>query len=1114
MFDLRSIVETVVCGGVRPGFRFRSCTGLVLACLLGCGLGVEARAQDGGGEVTIPDEGLRCAIIEALGKAPDEAVTRDELAALAELSSSCDPTVVDLAGLEHATGLELLELPGNAVSDLAPLSDLTALGVLVLADNAIVDLAPLSGLDALQSLDLSGNRIADIGPLAALTDLRWLVLKDNAISDIGPLSDLTALGTLDLSDNRVADLAPLAELTELTWLRLNNNVISDLAPVSDLTALGTLNLSNNRILDLAPLAPLTELTLLDLDYNAILDIGPLSGLTALGSLNLENNRITDIRPLAALTGLNWLSLSANAVPDVGPLADLTGLEALYLDENAITEIEPLSALTDLSWLSLADNAITDIGPLASLTGLTQLFLPHNAIEDIGPLASLAALRGLNLGHNSIADIEPLAGLDALEALTLSDNSFLQIAPLADLTALARLDLRNNSIVDVEPLAGLATLDVLYLGGNSIRDVEPLSDLTGLTWLLLEDNAIENVEPLSGLTGLTGLDLGENAITDIGVLEGLAGLAWLILYDNAIEDIEPLSGLQQLKTLDIGANAIGDLEPLSGLTALQTLRVSLNSIENLEPLEGLSGLTWLNVYGNAIDDLEPLSGLTGLQRVFTGNNPLNAASVSGHLQDLREAGTTVHWDWEHDGREVVWFVPSARDPARQGFVRLINDSDEAGDVSIVAIDDLGRRRDPITLAIGANEAVHFNSNDLESGNPGKGLSGGTGPGDGDWRLEIDSDLAFTALSYMRTADGFLTALHDVVPVAGNGYRIVTFNPGSNLNQASSLRLSNPGTEDAAVTVTGVDDAGASPGSAVRVDVPAGASVTLAASDLESGAGLGGALGDGTGKWRLGLEPTQPIVAMSLLSSPTGHLTNLSTAMESSGGRYRVPLFPSASDAQGRQGFVRVRNRSDRAGLVRIEAYDDSEAFHKAIVYLRIGAGETRHVNSRDLESGNASKGLVGSTGPTRGDWALAVSSRLDIDVQSYIRTADGFLTSMHDVAPRGRGAAHVAIFNPGSNRNQASRLRLYNPGSAAAAVRITATDDAGAPGSAVTLTVPGRAARTISAAELESGGAGLNGALGDGRGKWRLRVESDEDIGAMHLLSSPTGHLTNLSTAPD
>ena len=38
-----------------------------------------------------------------------------------------------------------------------------------------------------------------------------------------------------------------------------------------------------------------------------------------------------------------------------------------------------------------------------------------------------------------------------------------------------------------------------------------------------------------------------------------------------------------------------------------------------------------------------------------------------------------------------------------------------------------------------------------------------------------------------------------------------------------------------------------------------------------------------------------------------------------------------------------------------------------------------------------------------------------------------------------------------------------------------------------------------------------GALGDGEGKWQLFVESDESIQVMSLMSTPTGHLTNLAT---
>ena len=61
-----------------------------------------------------------------------------------------------------------------------------------------------------------------------------------------------------------------------------------------------------------------------------------------------------------------------------------------------------------------------------------------------------------------------------------------------------------------------------------------------------------------------------------------------------------------------------------------------------------------------------------------------------------------------------------------------------------------------------------------------------------------------------------------------------------------------------------------------------------------------------------------------------------------------------------------------------------------------------------------------------------------------------------------------------------------------------------------MTLPAGQSRTFSAWDLESGGGDLQGALGDGAGKWQLEVASAQPIAAMGLLESPTGHLTNLS----
>ena len=300
--------------------------------------------------------------------------------------------------------------------------------------------------------------------------------------------------------------------------------------------------------------------------------------------------------------------------------------------------------------------------------------------------------------------------------------------------------------------------------------------------------------------------------------------------------------------------------------------------------------------------------------------------------------------------------------------------------------------------------------------------------------------------------------------------------------SRLRLINRGAEEAAVTITGMDDRGTSSDGTVAVTVPAGAARTLTAAELESGGtGMTGALGDGGGKWRLTVTSEGSIHAMSLLSSPTGHLTNLSTApsLKDGDGAHRVAMFPSASD-ETLQGFARVRNLGDAEARVTIRARDDTDWEYEPLT-LTVAAGRTAPFNSDDLEQGNAGKGLTGGTGAGQGDWRLELSSESDIEVLAYIRTTDGFLTAMHDAAPAEGDAHQVVIFNPGSNDRQRSWLRIVNAGAAPAAISITGVDDRGAsPGGPVRLDGAGR-----RGSRAHGGGAGV-GRRGAGRRVGRRR----------------------------
>ena len=431
--------------------------------------------------------------------------------------------------------------------------------------------------------------------------------------------------------------------------------------------------------------------------------------------------------------------------------------------------------------------------------------------------------------------------------------------------------------------------------------------------------------------------------------------------------------------------------------------------------------------------------------------------------------------------------------RQGFVRLVHPYGKGDTAGVTACDDSGECHF-VGIPVPADRSViHFNADDLENGNAGKGITG-IGDGDGDWWLEVDAAgeqyFPVEALAYMRTKrDGFLTALNGSVVSEDGVYRVRMFNPGSNTSQRSILRLVNPSRETVTAVVRGVDDRGGD-GGPVTVTLPARGAETLSAEELED---MG--LGDGTGKWRLTVTASESIVVMSLMETPTGHLTNLSSYPDS----MTVPLFPAAS--ANRQGFVRVINETERNRDVTVRAIDDSGVLRRIITFP-LAAGTALHFNSDDLEKGNAEKGIP-AVGDGVGDWRLVFSG--GVEVLAYMRTKrDGFLTALHDTVVDGQ----APIINPASNTNQRSVLRLVNTADGAIAVIIRGFDDSGEERGPVAVTINANAAVYLTSRQLEDMG------LGDGDGKWRLRVTATAEVLVMGLMETPTGHLTNLSAVSD
>ena len=441
------------------------------------------------------------------------------------------------------------------------------------------------------------------------------------------------------------------------------------------------------------------------------------------------------------------------------------------------------------------------------------------------------------------------------------------------------------------------------------------------------------------------------------------------------------------------------------------------------------------------------------------------------------------------------------------MRIANLGEQSGEVSIEATDDGGRVYGPVALAIGAGRTTALSAEDLQQGNSAKGLAGGLGPPrEGDWRLVITSALELRVQAHVRVAGEVFASTHERVRKLDGERRVALFNPADSPHP-SGLRLINPGEEPATVTVRGVDDAGASPGETVQVRLPPGNARTITASALENGEGVAGALGDGTGRWRLVLRSDKPIHAAHLLAHENGRLANLSVAAtppthDGDVAVHRVPVVPTATGQE--QGLLRVINASDAAGQVAVHAVDDGGR-RAGPVTLTLAAGESKHFTAHDLEQGNDAKGVSGALGAGEGAWRLRLRTAFEVQVLAYHRAADGFLTDLNATAPAAGGVQEVAVLEGG-------QLRLVNWGAAAAEATVSGVDDNGNPAAReVRVTVPSDGTLTLTAAELETGAAHLTGALGAGDGAWRLSVRSEAPLQVMSLLPGANGHLANLST---
>ena len=187
------------------------------------------------------DTHIEEALAEALGKAPGNKITSDELATLTRftLPPARWGTLARFVGgqdirlLAHCINLKELDLSGHGILNFSPLTGLIHLERLNLSHTLISDLEPLTELANLQTLNLSWNQLNDLTTLAGMIQLKELNLRGNQIRDIMPLAGMIQLKELYLQHNQIHDITPLAHLTQIEKFYLHNNMIVDLKPLVD-----------------------------------------------------------------------------------------------------------------------------------------------------------------------------------------------------------------------------------------------------------------------------------------------------------------------------------------------------------------------------------------------------------------------------------------------------------------------------------------------------------------------------------------------------------------------------------------------------------------------------------------------------------------------------------------------------------------------------------------------------------------------------------------------------------------------------------------------------------------------------------------------------------------
>ena len=1118
--------------------------------------------------VAIADRALRRCFEQALDKERGAAITESEAASLTSLTCR-NAGVVDLSGLETAVSLTKLELDGNEIEDVDALGELEALRYVGLRDNSIADIEALADNRAFgdgDHIELRGNPLnaeAHSRHIPAL-ERRGVTVSYDPPDPAVEISDRALRHCFEqaLDKERGAAITE-SEAASLTSLTCRNAGVADLSGLETAVSLTKLELDGNEIEDVDALGELESLLYVGLRDNSIEDIEALADNRAFGDgdyIELRGNPLDAEAHSRHIPALERRGVTVSYDPASPPVtisdAALRHCVEWELDKDAgatITE-DDMAALEQLfcNAYLLSDGSYDSVrsphGPVASLSGLefasslVELRLRHNAVDDLSPLAELASLSVLNVRHNRVTDIAPLAELP-LTYLNLSGNIIPDLSPLARIASLTELTLVGGRVSDLSPLMELAHLTRLWLGANAIADVSPLAGLRSLTHLDLGDNAIDDVSSLGKLTSLVYLGLYSNAIADVSALRAMTSLREAYLANNRISDISALVANDGLAGdgdhVDLHGNPIACGAEAEHVKLLRDRGVNVYADEadlSLSVFAATPGnrfveLRWSKPAGCHVDRYQYRHGIGKSPEFGQWRNIGDGAATGRTVDDLANGQLHVF--------ELRMVGARGPGPAKRIYVALAEEPDTP--VEIVDAE----------LSTALAEALGIGA---ESEQPTDSAEDQSGDGEGEEEAEAvvitrgqlatltDLDIGSKGIANLRGLEYAVNlrslslagnTVESLSPVAGLQLLATLDASANGISDVSSLtEASLPGLKALFLAANDLADI-----SALRhlqgltdlaldgneiADVTALTSLTalqrlwLNDNAIADIAPLAANEGLGQGEVRLDgrsdyVDLRGNPLSADALGVQAAQLRQRGAAVLVDDGARLVPFFAQGGDAR-RLSVLRIVNPTDQASEASLTAIDDA-GLRLGPVTLAVGARRVVHLDSNDLENGNAELGLSAGVGTGSGDWRLELRAAAPLQTFSYMRGADGVTTSMNALVPETYAKHRVSMFKAAG---LSSQLRVINATAKAARVLIEGVDDAGTTAS-IAVEVPIGATRNFTAATLEGGrGTGfgvLEGGLGNGTGDWRLTATSYDGVQVLNLLGSAGGNWVNLSAEP-